>query len=490
MRCKQVYWCFKAGALATAVIAGSLSAYAQDSFQAGLDAYLSGEYEEALQLWKPAANSGNRVAAFNVGVLYARGFGVQADPAEALRWYRRSASAGYANAQFNLGAAYYKGEGTQVNVGQAVFWWEKAVDQDHPDALYNLGLLYKQGKMVERDVERAVALFEKGALLGDARATQTLTELKENPPPGEKDVAEEVVEGRALRTAPSERRSDWPASEDPKHWAVQVFAAAKRQAARRFADEHGLSRDIRVYQAEVDGKTWFKGVHGSFASKKAARAARAELEKKMPGSSLWLRRYRSIQAEAVVGRGSVPPDKPERSGETSVPENRRAAEPEKVSAETKAAPAADDGSKRETVLSNTSDGNDRRSAPVEAPSMTETATTDRANLRGGRQSFDSRDYEAAFGAWRPLAEKGIPDAQYGVGVMYENGQGVQRDYSKAFHWYQLAAQRGHAKSQFNLGMLYRKGQGVAQNDALGVYWIQSAADRGDERALSYLKNLN
>jgi TPR repeat protein len=39
-------------------------------------------------------------------------------------------------------------------------------------------------------------------------------------------------------------------------------------------------------------------------------------------------------------------------------------------------------------------------------------------------------------------------------------------------------------------MLYMNGEGVSKNQALGLYWIQSAADRGDDRAATYLKNLD
>lgn len=114
----------------------------------------------------------------------------------------------------------------------------------------------------------------------------------------------------------------------------------------------------------------------------------------------------------------------------------------------------------------------------------------RVALRAGQRAFNAQNYAEAFEAWEPLAEQGVVDAQYGIAFMYESGWGVEKDFSKAFRWYQLAAQQGHVKSQFNLGMLYRDGKGVAQNDALGLYWIQTAADRGDERALSYLQNLN
>ncbi|WP_277600823.1 tetratricopeptide repeat protein [Eikenella corrodens] len=53
-----------------------------------------------------------------------------------------------------------------------------------------------------------------------------------------------------------------------------------------------------------------------------------------------------------------------------------------------------------------------------------------------------------------LAEQGNADAQYNLGVMYDNGQGVRQDYAEAARWYRKAAEQGYAKAQYNLGSMY------------------------------------
>ena len=50
----------------------------------------------------------------------------------------------------------------------------------------------------------------------------------------------------------------------------------------------------------------------------------------------------------------------------------------------------------------------------------------------------------------PLAEQGVANAQYNLGVMYDNGDGVPQDSKTAEKWYTLAAEQGDAKSQYNL----------------------------------------
>lgn len=482
-----------AGLLAAAV---ALPSHAQNAFQRGLDAYLSGEYDEALALWQPVAESGNAVAAFNIGVLYARGLGVQADPVQALRWYRQSALAGYANAQFNLGSAHYDGDGTARNIGQAVAWWEKAAEQNHPEALYNLATLYRDGRVVEQNLERARGLFERGAAVGDPRAESALAKLQDRV---------DAAGGEGELSEPPPAGDEWPSGENPEHYAVQLFAVAKQEAARRFVLDNGLAARVHVYQAEVDGKTWFKGVSGSYADHGAAQAARKELQDMLPGVSPWIRRYRDIQAEAVadvplpaavappVALEETAPAISERTGASTGDASAASGdETTETSAASAAVAATESRSQSAEPVSSRTVDDDPESSGAGEPAATETAAVDEAaaRLNRGQRAFNAQDYDEAFAAWRPLAEEGVADAQYGIGFMYESGWGVDRDYSEAYRWYQLAAQQGHVKSQFNLGMLYRNGNGVAQNDALGLYWIQTAADRGDERALSYLKKLN
>jgi uncharacterized protein len=51
------------------------------------------------------------------------------------------------------------------------------------------------------------------------------------------------------------------------------------------------------------------------------------------------------------------------------------------------------------------------------------------------------------------ANQGYALAQYGLGFMYTNGQGVPQDYVEAVKWYRLAAEQGHAVAQGSLDRL-------------------------------------
>ena len=52
---------------------------------------------------------------------------------------------------------------------------------------------------------------------------------------------------------------------------------------------------------------------------------------------------------------------------------------------------------------------------------------------------------------RVLAEQGDVGAQFILGVMCANGQGVSQDSAEAVRWYRLAADQGHALAQYTWG---------------------------------------
>ena len=81
---------------------------------------------------------------------------------------------------------------------------------------------------------------------------------------------------------------------------------------------------------------------------------------------------------------------------------------------------------------------------------------------------------------RQAADQGDAEAQYNLGVIYNNGEGVPKDDAEAVRWFQLAAEQGYAKAQFELGYKYRWGQGVPLDDAEAVRWYRLAAEQGDD----------
>ena len=101
------------------------------------------------------------------------------------------------------------------------------------------------------------------------------------------------------------------------------------------------------------------------------------------------------------------------------------------------------------------------------------------------------------------AEQGDANAQFILGVLYRDGDGVPKDTTEAAKWFRkaadqgiadaqvhlirLAAEQGDAAAQLKLGFKYASGNGMPQDDAEAVKWLHKAAMQGYERA-KYIMN--
>ena len=101
-----------------------------------------------------------------------------------------------------------------------------------------------------------------------------------------------------------------------------------------------------------------------------------------------------------------------------------------------------------------------------------------------------KDYAQAVQWYRKAAEQGYAVAQYNLGQMYREGQGVRKDYVEAVKWYRKAAEQGFAKAQYNLGLMYAKGEGVRQNYKIAKEWFGKACDNGLQQGCDAYRVLN
>ena len=87
-----------------------------------------------------------------------------------------------------------------------------------------------------------------------------------------------------------------------------------------------------------------------------------------------------------------------------------------------------------------------------------------------------------FDEMKALADQGDADAQFYLGNVYLNGEGLQENVVEAVKWYRKAADQGYVKAQFNLAQAYFIGKGVPKNGAEAVKWYRKAAEQGDSNA--------
>lgn len=112
---------------------------------------------------------------------------------------------------------------------------------------------------------------------------------------------------------------------------------------------------------------------------------------------------------------------------------------------------------------------------------------DSANYREGVDAYAKGNFAAALEKFRPLAEDGNALAQFNLGVMYRQGQGVAQDDKEAVAWWSKAAEQGHVEAQDNLGLRYARGQGVTQDWVQADKWFTIAAASGNETAMKNKK---
>ena len=108
----------------------------------------------------------------------------------------------------------------------------------------------------------------------------------------------------------------------------------------------------------------------------------------------------------------------------------------------------------------------------------------------GDECMQNGNYDQAVVWFRRAAECGYAKAQYNLGTMYANGQGIRQDDAEAMKWcrleavkwYRLAAEQGHIEAQFTLGMIKQDGLGVPQDAAEAAKWCRLAAEQGHAEA--------
>ncbi|XP_054724366.1 uncharacterized protein LOC129234395 [Uloborus diversus] len=108
----------------------------------------------------------------------------------------------------------------------------------------------------------------------------------------------------------------------------------------------------------------------------------------------------------------------------------------------------------------------------------------------GLDYLETEKWSEAFTVFNSLAEKGILDGKYYLGVCYENGWGVNKNEAAAAELFAQTAALGHKKSILKLGSYYETGKGGCDNDcdfAKALYQI--LADYGCDEGQKALINL-
>lgn len=87
------------------------------------------------------------------------------------------------------------------------------------------------------------------------------------------------------------------------------------------------------------------------------------------------------------------------------------------------------------------------------------------------------------------AEAGDINAQYYLGMCFEDGDIVDQSLAKSLYWYEKAAEQGMADAQYATGRMYFGNCEVDADYQKAISWLVKASEKGCKSAKKYLKKL-
>ena len=93
---------------------------------------------------------------------------------------------------------------------------------------------------------------------------------------------------------------------------------------------------------------------------------------------------------------------------------------------------------------------------------------------GNKDAEVERDYAAALDWFDKAALQADGEAQYYLGLMHRNGEGVRRDRAESLRWYLLSVKKHYVPAFLALATIYMKGEGVPENQPDGAMYLALA----------------
>jgi TPR repeat protein len=106
-----------------------------------------------------------------------------------------------------------------------------------------------------------------------------------------------------------------------------------------------------------------------------------------------------------------------------------------------------------------------------------------ADFNTGVFAYINGQYDVALDTMRSLAETtDHAYAQYYLGMMYANGQGVDPDEKEAAKWFMSAAKQGISQAQYRVAEMFEQGRGMPRDFENAYAWYAVAAKLGNKEA--------
>jgi len=91
--------------------------------------------------------------------------------------------------------------------------------------------------------------------------------------------------------------------------------------------------------------------------------------------------------------------------------------------------------------------------------------------------FRINNESKTFEYHKKSAKRGYDMSQNVLGILYENGEGIEKDLGKAIYWYNRAAENENEFAQYNLGRCHNLGIGIEKNETKAFEYFKRSAEK-------------
>ncbi len=477
---------------------------------------------KAKQSYSRSVELGYAPAMFNLGSLFAQ----QKDYLNAKLWWEKAAKKNVPEAQYNLATLYEKGWGVEQDPEKAAIWYQRAAET----AMKKYLDLYQDSKekLKEQSAlsKTSISIFDHLSIVPLAVAA-----TGDEPLVSHSQLTEENTNSIELSQAETDSQPllsgwAWVYSQPEENFTIQLFATKEQAKTDKFIQQYALTQRAQVIPAIVKGTQYYKVILGNFTQWNDAAVEIGALPQDLRDQRPWVRTFASLHPEKPQGVDTEPqtpveqpeiveqpeqddtqparatititrqPEQEEQVEQTeSVGANEVEATVEEV-AEDQATETEQEAESSQPQLANL----DKQQAETE-PRMAEKTSAEsdpvddvftlyakrqlesdglldnvKQQLQDGLQAIKGADHAKGYELLAPLAQAGLPEAQFRLSLLYAEGKGVGLDLNQAFEYAKLSAEQGHPYGQRLLAEFYSNGVGTKTNPGLATYWKQTAQD--------------
>ena len=156
-------------------------------YQEGINGVVRDE-NKAFEYYLKAYELGDNHACFWLGYCFEFGIGTNLNYDQAFRFYTMASTQGDPLACNSLGNLYESGHGCNRDLKKAFEYYKMAADYDYPSGIYNLASCLEEGIGCDIDWQQALLYYKKAAGLGSGKAKYHLGLLYEKGKIVEKDL--------------------------------------------------------------------------------------------------------------------------------------------------------------------------------------------------------------------------------------------------------------------------------------------------------------